>query len=58
MVFLKDMASRYSKEVMIVEVGGEYNLVENTKEMLLAVINAVKVVPNNKGLGFSCIRRF
>jgi arabinogalactan endo-1,4-beta-galactosidase len=58
MVFLKEMASRYSKEVMIVEVGGEYNLVENTKEMLLAVINAVKVVLNNKGLGFSCIRRF
>ena len=48
---LKDMASRYNKEVMIVEVGGDYTLVDNTKEMLTAVIKAVKNVPNNKGLG-------
>jgi len=48
---LKDMASRYNKEVMVVEVGGEDNLVENTHDMLLAVIKAVKNVPDNKGLG-------
>ena len=48
---LKDMVSRYGKEVMVVEVGGDYTLVENTKEMLTAVINAVKAVPDNKGLG-------
>lgn len=48
---LKDMASRYNKEVMVVEVGGDYTLVENTYNMLVAVIKAVKNVPNNKGLG-------
>jgi arabinogalactan endo-1,4-beta-galactosidase len=48
---LNDMASRYGKEVMVVEVGGDYTLVQNTYDMLLAVINAVKAVPNNKGLG-------
>jgi arabinogalactan endo-1,4-beta-galactosidase len=48
---LKDMVSRYGKEVMIVEVGGDYTLVQNTKDMLVAVIAAVKAVPNNKGLG-------
>ena len=48
---LKDMVSRYGKEVMVVEVGGDFTLVQNTKDMLTAVINAVKAVPNNKGLG-------
>jgi arabinogalactan endo-1,4-beta-galactosidase len=48
---LKDMVSRYGKEVMVVEVGGDYTLVQNTKDMLTAVITAVKAVPNNKGLG-------
>lgn len=48
---LKDMASRYNKEVMVVEVGGDYTLVQNTKDMLTATIKAVKSVPNNKGLG-------
>lgn len=48
---LNDMASRYGKEVMVVEVGGDYTLVQNTHDMLVAVIKAVKAVPNNKGLG-------
>lgn len=48
---LNDMVSRYGKEVMIVEVGGDYTLVQNTHDMLVAVISAVKNVPNNKGLG-------
>ena len=48
---LTDMVYRYGKEVMVVEVGGDFTLVQNTKDMLTAVINAVKAVPNNKGLG-------
>lgn len=48
---LKDMVSRYGKEVMVVEVGGDYTKVQNTYDMLGAVITAVKKVPDNKGLG-------
>ncbi|MFV8324389.1 glycoside hydrolase family 53 protein [Flavobacterium sp. ZS1P14] len=48
---LNDMVSRYNKEVMIVEVGGDYTLVQNTRDMLVAAIDAVKKVPANKGLG-------
>jgi arabinogalactan endo-1,4-beta-galactosidase len=48
---LNDMASRYGKEVMVVEVGGDYTKVQNTYDMLAAVINKVKAVPNAKGLG-------
>ncbi|WP_281636590.1 glycoside hydrolase family 53 protein [Flavobacterium marginilacus] len=48
---LNDMASRYNKEVMIVEVGGIDTQEQNTYDMLAAVIKAVKAVPNNKGLG-------
>jgi arabinogalactan endo-1,4-beta-galactosidase len=48
---LNDMASRYDKEVMVVEVGGIDTLEQNTYDMLVAVIKAVKAVPNNKGLG-------
>jgi arabinogalactan endo-1,4-beta-galactosidase len=48
---LNDMVKRYGKEVMIVEVGGEDDKVQNTYELLVATIKAVKNVPNNKGLG-------
>jgi arabinogalactan endo-1,4-beta-galactosidase len=48
---LNDMVTRYNKEVMIVEVGGEYDKTQNTKELLAATIQAVKNVPDNKGLG-------
>jgi arabinogalactan endo-1,4-beta-galactosidase len=48
---LKDITSRYDKEVMVVEVGGEDTQVQNTKDMLSAVIKAVRNVPDNKGLG-------
>ena len=48
---LKDMASRYNKEVMVVEVGGDYQKVQNTYDMLKAVIKAVQDVPDHKGLG-------
>jgi len=48
---LNDMASRYGKEVMVVEVGGEDTKVQNTYDMLIAVIKKVKEVPNEKGMG-------
>lgn len=48
---LNDMVTRYGKEVMVVEVGGLDTNAQNTYEMLTAVINKVKVVPNNSGLG-------
>ena len=48
---LIDIASRYNKEVMVVETGGVDTLVQNTYNMLLAVQTKVKSVPNNKGLG-------
>lgn len=48
---LNDMAKRYEKEVMVVEVGGEDDKVQNTYELLAATIKAVKNVPNNKGIG-------
>lgn len=48
---LNDMVSRYQKEVMVVEVGGVDEQVQNTKELLAATIKAVRAVPNHKGLG-------
>jgi arabinogalactan endo-1,4-beta-galactosidase len=48
---LKDMAARYDKEAMVVEVGGESAKPQNTCDMLLAVQKMVRAVPNGKGLG-------
>jgi len=48
---LLDIVSRYGKEVMIVEVGGEDTNPQNTYDMLVAVQNKVKAIPNKKGLG-------
>jgi arabinogalactan endo-1,4-beta-galactosidase len=48
---LLDMASRYGKEVMIVETGGLDTKAQNTKDMLIAEINKVMAVPNKAGLG-------
>jgi arabinogalactan endo-1,4-beta-galactosidase len=48
---LNDMVSRYGKEVMVVEVGGEDDKPQNTFELLRETIKAVKAVPNQKGLG-------
>lgn len=48
---LVDMASRYGKEVMVVEVGGEDAHAQNTYDMLIAVQKKVKAVPGGKGLG-------
>jgi arabinogalactan endo-1,4-beta-galactosidase len=48
---LKYLASRYEKEVMVVEAGGEDTLTQNTYDMLVAVQQKVKAVPGGKGLG-------
>ncbi|VBB43395.1 Arabinogalactan endo-1,4-beta-galactosidase [uncultured Paludibacter sp.] len=48
---LKDMVSRYGKEVMVVEVGGEDTKPQNTYDMLKAVIKYTAQVQNEKGLG-------
>lgn len=48
---LNDMVKRYGKEVMVVEVGGEDDKIDNTKKLLEATIKAVRNVSNNKGLG-------
>lgn len=48
---LNDMAKRYGKEVMVVEVGGEDFKPQNTYDMLIAVQKKVKDVPAKKGLG-------
>lgn len=49
---LNDMASRYGKEVMVVEVGGDCSVDEvNIHNMVVAVENKVLAVPNGKGIG-------
>ena len=48
---MNDLVSRYGKDVMVVEVGGDYTKVQNTYDMLVAVIAKAKAVPGNKGLG-------
>jgi arabinogalactan endo-1,4-beta-galactosidase len=48
---LNELATRYGKEVMVVEVGGEDHKVQNTYDMLVAVQQKVKAVPDGKGLG-------
>lgn len=48
---LKDMASRYNKEVMITEVGGLETNETETYNLIKNVISVVQNVPNNKGLG-------
>jgi len=48
---LNDMVSRYNKDVIVVEVGGVDNQPQNTYNMLIAVQEKVRAVPNNRGLG-------
>lgn len=48
---LNDMAARYGKEVMVVEVGGEDSQPQNTYDMLVSVQRKVKAVPHGNGLG-------
>ena len=48
---LADLVTRYNKDVMVVEVGGDYTKVKNTYDMLVAVINKVSAIGNSRGLG-------
>lgn len=48
---LNDMASRYGKEVMVCEVGGLESAATNSYNLLKATLDAVKAVPNSKGIG-------
>jgi len=49
---MRDMVARYpGKEVVVAEVGGDYLAVQNTFDMLVAVQQAVRAVPQHKGLG-------
>ena len=48
---MNNLAERYGKEVMVVEVGGEDKQAQNTYDMLVAVQHKVKAVPKGKGLG-------
>jgi arabinogalactan endo-1,4-beta-galactosidase len=48
---MNNMIARYGKEVMVVEVGGEDTKPQNTYDMLVAVIQKTKAVPDGKGLG-------
>lgn len=48
---MNDMVARYGKDVMVVEVGGEDVKVQNTYDMLVAVLKKTKEVSGGKGLG-------
>ncbi|MCK1991054.1 arabinogalactan endo-1,4-beta-galactosidase [Peribacillus muralis] len=48
---LNDMASRYSKEVMVVEVGGDEKNPKDSYWTINDTIKVVKAVPNGKGIG-------
>ena len=48
---MNDLVARYGKEVMVVEVGGEDIQVQNTYDMLVAVIKKTAAVSETKGMG-------
>jgi arabinogalactan endo-1,4-beta-galactosidase len=48
---MNDMVSRYGKPVIIAEVGGTDTAVQNTYDMLTAVLAKVRAVPDANGLG-------
>lgn len=48
---LKDMAATYKKDVMVVEVGGDYRKGDETFDLLTAVLAKVRAVPRGRGLG-------
>lgn len=48
---LNELVERYDKEVMVVEIGGKDDQPTETREMLEAVIEMVRSVPDGKGLG-------
>ncbi|HEX9061292.1 MAG TPA: glycosyl hydrolase 53 family protein [Clostridia bacterium] len=48
---MKDMGSRYNKEVMICEIGMPYDSSSECKTFITDMLSKTKSVPNNKGLG-------
>lgn len=48
---MKDVLSRYNKEVMICEIGMPYNNASESKAFITDMINKTKSLSNNKGLG-------
>jgi arabinogalactan endo-1,4-beta-galactosidase len=48
---MNNLASRYGKEVMVVEVGGQESNPTDTYNCLVATINKMKAVPNGMGTG-------
>lgn len=48
---MRQLAARYNKEVMVVEVGGEDFKVDNTYDMLIEVQKRVKSIPGGLGTG-------
>ncbi len=48
---MKDMISRYGKEVMICEVGMSYDYSSECKAFITDMINKTRSIPDNKGLG-------
>jgi arabinogalactan endo-1,4-beta-galactosidase len=48
---MNDMLSRYSKELMICEIGMQYNNASESKTFITDMINKTKSIPNKKGLG-------
>lgn len=48
---MNDLVSRYNKDVMITEVGGEETKPTNTYNLLKAVQDKLEAVPNGRGLG-------
>ena len=48
---MNDISARYNKPVMVVEVGGEDDKVQNTYDMLVTVLQKVKAVPKKMGKG-------
>ena len=48
---MNDMVTRYSKEVLISEVGLDQNAPQTTFDLLTDLMTKVRSIPNNKGLG-------
>ncbi|ACL76467.1 glycosyl hydrolase 53 family protein [Ruminiclostridium cellulolyticum] len=48
---MNDMVSRYNKEIMICEIGMQYNYASESKAFIIDMVNKTKSLPNNKGLG-------
>ncbi|MDE5931558.1 MAG: arabinogalactan endo-1,4-beta-galactosidase [Lachnospiraceae bacterium] len=48
---LNTLASRYDKEVMICEIGGNEKEEENSYQFVKEIVNTVKNVPEGKGIG-------